>query len=136
MCINQCVVCWGTPVASTGRPHPKLSTKLAIEKRRRRQKRFGEPFRGARISGAGSFEVIVGQLGQIRIIHKFNWPSCFALAAHSAEFRGGYLRFRDSAFMAKILGGATDGSNAGGSTVVYNLMSLPSIIANRGVPIR
>jgi hypothetical protein len=27
------------------------------------------------------------------------------------------------------LGGATDGSNAGGSTVVYNLMSLPSIIA-------
>src|SRR3954464_4651827 len=35
--VDQRGVCKGTPVDVTGRPHPRLSTKLAIEKRRRRQ---------------------------------------------------------------------------------------------------
>ena len=65
-----------------------------------------------------------------------NRPNGFATAAHTGRIQGVSALFRDSAYLAKILGGATDGSNAGGSTVVYNLMSLPSIIANRGVPTR
>ena len=42
-------------------------------------------------------------------------PNGFARAAHTGRIQGVSALFRDSAYLAKILGGATDGSNAGGS---------------------
>jgi hypothetical protein len=66
LCNDQRGVCKGTPVAVTGLPHLELSTKLAIEKRRRRHYRFGGPFRGARPFGAGSSDEIVGHSGRFQ----------------------------------------------------------------------
>ena len=129
LCNDQRGVCKGTPVAVTGLPHPELSTKLAIEKRRRRQYRFGGPFRGARLFGAGSSDEIVGHPARIHINQLLNRLNGFATATNTGRIQGVSALFRDSAYLAKILGGATDGSTVGGSTVVYNLMSLLSIIA-------
>ena len=131
MCNDQCGVCKGTPVAVTGRPHPGLSTKLAIEKRRRRQLAIRWTVSRCAPIRRRFIERLRRALGPDSTNHTIKSFPCFPDGRHTwVEFRG-YLRFfRDSAYLAKILGGATDGSTAGGSTVVYNLMSLPSIFGN------
>jgi hypothetical protein len=90
---DPCGVCKGTPVDGTGLPHPKLSRKLAIEKRRRRQKRFGVLFRGARSQSAGPSENIVSHLARIHIKTLSIGPILSLRRQAWVEFRGGISAF-------------------------------------------
>jgi hypothetical protein len=94
LCVGQFGVCKGTPVDVTGRPHPRLSTKLAIEKRRRRQisdsvDRFAVRAYSAPVHRKISF----GPLVRIHTNHTIKSFPYFRDGRHTGvEFRG-YLRF-------------------------------------------
>ena len=91
--------------------------KLAIEKRRRRQLAIRwtvsrcAPIRRRFI---GRYRRATGS-ESLTLITLSNRPHGSATAARLGRVQGVSALFRDSAYLAKILGGATDGSNAGGS---------------------
>src|SRR3954451_3496231 len=113
LCVDQRGVCKGTPVDVTGRPHPRLSTKLAIEKRRRRQLAIRWTVSRCALIWRrfiGRCRRTTGPDSPNHTIKSFPY---FRDGQHAwVEFRGVSALFRDSAYLAKILGGATDGSTA------------------------
>src|SRR5258705_6879861 len=103
LCNDQRGVCKGTPVAVTGLPHPELSTKHAIEKRRRRQLAIRwtvsrcAPIRRRFIGD------MVGRSGRFHINQLSDRPMVLLWRQTRVEFRGVSALFRDSAYFAKIL---------------------------------